>query len=678
MENLKYFEEEIKLVRPDARFNYDISKEFGVWDYLINSYEDRYEIIGGSKKAIEAGFVRMLRDLGFRFYTPQYTVRPKIDSAPRLNKFIRPAWSSRLWPAYGHDKRFRGYHNLEEPLIKFQVLNGLNLSYERVGHAWIHMKGRIEVSDDNPEGLFVGNTLQLDHPDAVRRIVKDRIEYLRQLQAVDPDEYMVSIDASDGDTTPSDVYYEWVNKVAKSIKEQAPESWVSSYAYAGHRHPPSFKLEDNVFIQVAIGFSTAGFPSYDALVNAWNRKASRVGIREYADVLAWGNGHPGRSKLSGHKQYWQSHMGRWRDGGADIFNAETSASWFTNLVGNQIIMNMFVYGQADTVKIRDEIIDNMFEGDEKIKTLYKYMASGQQMNEFMWRRIFVLLRDATVRNQAYLDLRDAMIVQYQIYKLGPENTFGEKISEWEKVMSMLYNVMPRNIVHSYGLHRRLANSRAPRPDLNMFANPIPDWYDNRDPVPTEQMMLSDLKDLFSKTKLPKYSDEYKLVNTGLEQLKTPYIQSRYGMTALIMGPISYYIDDEEFEINDSDFLKIILNKNKTLKIGDGDGTIAVVCSPKNPPWLESVIAGNAWIYHTGGDLLIDGNPRITMFTPDRSDNTPLTRESGKLYSRIPNVGKGLQFVSGPNMRGFISIWSDPPLIQLKKDKIILPADVNYD
>lgn len=670
------FLEELQAIQPDAVFLETVDDQMPRREFEVTGTgPDIVTIRAGSRAAVRSAKVRLLHDLGYRFYAPRHIHRPPSVDVSEVSFVGEKAWDSRVFLAYGFSKFHREYHGLDGPGARWRTLNGLTDPLHPVGHAWRNMRSRIEASSDSPEGLFEGDTLQIDHPRAVDRIVVDRLALLAENRERNPDHFMVSIEAADSDTTPSDEYYRWANLVADGIREAEPDAWVSTYAYAGHRAPPEFVLRSNVFVQVALGFSTAGRSSYDELIADWGDVAAHVGLRDYVDVLAWTHGHPGSDRVG----RFSEEMERRANHGS-VFAAETSGSWMVNLWLHQVMTQTLLKGSCDSEEVLIEMVENLFEGDPEIAALYRYWATGPRRNDFLWARSFRHLERAEVRNQNWADLRDAVLIQYDIWRLMQKAPYGpEDEAEWLDVMAKVYNVMPRAIIHSYGQERRLANSAAPREEwrFSEFREPKTPYLTMAGVVPTDEEFQVEIADLILRTVVEPIPEEFEIERLpGGGDRICPSMFARTGFQAVVVGPVKYRLGEGiPVEIDGTTIVDV--PPQVRLHWMGGEGSIATICHPEDPPFLEG--SGNSWIRHGGGDLLVDGNPRITVFSPPpltRWDCTVDSREVGSSYTRLPDLAEGSYFVQGSNLRGLTSIWSGPPLLQWREDRFIKPAEVS--
>jgi hypothetical protein len=88
----------------------------------------------------------------------------------------------------------------------------------------------------------------------------------------------------------SDMYYHYVNEVARRVKEEFPDRYIGAIAYNDVTAPPLGEMEDNVFVVLVNDPSEYFDASYRALdeelVAGWEAKGITMGLYYYLDNLA--------------------------------------------------------------------------------------------------------------------------------------------------------------------------------------------------------------------------------------------------------------------------------------------------------------------------------------------------------------------------------------------------------
>lgn len=132
-----------------------------------------------------------------------------------------------------------------------------------------------------------------------------------------------------------------VNKVAKAVGEKYPNVVLGCYGYSAYSHPPSFKLEPNVFIQTTTEYRRTPLSLEDQM-DMWGKRAKQVGIRGYWSVYQWDWDNPRVGKfvpdtLQKNLQFYNLHN-------ATAYNTEACNNWgargLTYYAGSQLLWNV--------------------------------------------------------------------------------------------------------------------------------------------------------------------------------------------------------------------------------------------------------------------------------------------------------------------------------------------------
>jgi hypothetical protein len=141
--------------------------------------------------------------------------------------------------------------------------------------------------------------------------------------------------------TVSETLFNAVNQVAKAVAAKYPNVILGCYGYSAYSHPPSFKLEPNVFIQTTTEYRRTPLSLEDQM-NMWGQRAKQVGIRGYWSVYQWDWDNPKVGKfipelVQKDLQFYNSHN-------ATAYNTEACNNWgprgLTYYVGSQVLWNV--------------------------------------------------------------------------------------------------------------------------------------------------------------------------------------------------------------------------------------------------------------------------------------------------------------------------------------------------
>ena len=676
------YEDELNRVSEAADLEVSVDPSLDRHAFAINTVNTTFLVRGGSEYACDVACARLLREQGFRYWSPQ------IDSIPIA---LRPVtlegeivWRSRLFLQYGHwriQPLAEEGNRLKEAYERWAKLVGVWENRAPTGHSWGSIRDRLEARGELPDGLFFEDTDQLNiyHPEAVSAVVADRVRLLLSLRANEPDagHYMVSIEAADGqDIGPDgvpytpDQYFGWANEVAKGVREAIPDAWVSSYAYSNHRVPPSFQLEPNLHVEVTTAFSMGGYESYDALIAAWIERASsaeQIGERSFPSVHEWTWGYPGAARACSGIS-WRETLPKRHALGLRTWNGQTNGNWMVQLYGTQCLIEWLLTGECDEDRILTELTDQVFGSSPEARELFSYWATMPATNAFMWANSYELV--ARIDSD---DLRDAVMMAYDHWQwVQRGSVLGD--DEFVTLLEKSANIAATDAYHSYAEQRRLGNGLIKKdwPELWMFALPPPKWLSGEKGFSDEEFR-QELVDLRSQTQIPEYSETLELFHTGEPFASAPYLQSRHPTELHIVGPVTLHLDDAVVSFGPGQHAHPIAGKTK-VEYCRGQGSAAIRIHPEDGVFMEQIQGGNAWIWAETSTLRADGNPRFTLLTPKRYDCTLHTRKPGFPYTEIVDASAGVITVSGPNLRGVVSVWSDPPFIQLRRDVFVMPEN----
>jgi hypothetical protein len=124
--------------------------------------------------------------------------------------------------------------------------------------------------------------------------------------------------------TVSETLFNAVNQVARAVGEKYPNVMLGCYGYSAYSHPPSFKLEPNVFIQATTQYRRTPLTLQEQM-DMWGKRASQVGIRGYWSVYQWDWDNPGVGKFI--PDSIQKDLQFYYKNNATAFNTEASDNW---------------------------------------------------------------------------------------------------------------------------------------------------------------------------------------------------------------------------------------------------------------------------------------------------------------------------------------------------------------
>lgn len=141
--------------------------------------------------------------------------------------------------------------------------------------------------------------------------------------------------------TVSETMFNAINLVAQEVRKKYPNVILGCYGYSAYSHPPTFKLEPNIFIQTTTHYRRTPLTLQEQM-NLWGKRASQIGIRGYWSVYQWDWDNPTVGKfipdsIQKDLQFYHKHN-------AVAFNTEASNNWaprgLSYYIGSQLLWNV--------------------------------------------------------------------------------------------------------------------------------------------------------------------------------------------------------------------------------------------------------------------------------------------------------------------------------------------------
>ncbi len=344
----------------------------GAEAYAIRTEPGRVRLIGATDLGASHAAYRLLEYLGCRWLFPaaEWEVIPSRPTvAVSLNVTERPAFlSRRIWWGYGFfDRRCRQDYRTWARRNRMAQSRRVHC-----GHAWqaIIRRNR-EAFDKHPEYLALvdgqrrGPQMCVANP-AVRKLA---VRYALDAFAADPNRHMVSMETSDGSDHCqctacrklggiSDRAFGLANEAARAVAEKHPGKMIGMLAYNDHCEPPSFPLEDNVYVQSTAGF-IRGPHTHEELMELWPKVCRDLGFYEYFSVWLWDFDMPpgGRGADVG---YIARRIRRYAALGATSLHCESGNNWGLHGRGYVLANRLMWEPDADANAILDDFYVRAF------------------------------------------------------------------------------------------------------------------------------------------------------------------------------------------------------------------------------------------------------------------------------------------------------------------------------
>jgi hypothetical protein len=498
----------------------------GVRDaYAIVTHADRVYILGNSETAARHGVADLLRHWGFRWFapSPRWHIVPELTTLTiDLNRVETPTLiDRRIWYAYG--MRGDDLSPLMENYERWAIANRLSVpSLMHTGHSFGSIIRRNSAAfEAHPEYYAMLRSGERDtkrpinarkfdysNPELIELVAKDRLRLLEERQQRNPDEFMVSVDPSDGEGTchseacqalgtTTDRVFHLANEVAKRLRDSKPEAWVGLYAYSSHRLPPTIPVEPNVYVQVAMAFNKTSY-TYPELVEAWSEKVEAIGLREYYGVEAWDWGLPGRMR-GGSVAYHEKWIPFYAARKVNAINAETNANWGGQMLGLHVASALMWNPGADVQELTDDFFEKAFgDAAATMRSFHTNLDASPPLRPATLLPLFEDISEAWGETQSaeirarLVDLMSYLVYvsryrDFELVRSGRPKRDDAYYAALKPLMEYAWRIRHRDIVHYYALARRLCNG-LPRKDNRL------DFYmfnKDREPVWKQGEPLTD-------------------------------------------------------------------------------------------------------------------------------------------------------------------------------------------
>ncbi len=425
---------------PDAALQQDLeirNGRDGVEAFVIRTEAERQRLrlIGGTDPGTSHAVFRFLESLGCRWFFPS-PVWEVVPSSPTLAVAIDEAdrpkiLSRRIWWGYGFFDRREGRCQAD---YEAWARHNRMAQSRRIwcGHAWqtiIH--DHQAAFDAHPEYLALvkderrGPQFCVSHP-AVRQIATAwALDQLRRRPELD----MVSMETSDGLNhcecpdcrqlgSVSQRVFGLANEVARAVAREFPGKMVGLYAYSDHCEPPSFPLEDNVYVQSTAGFIRGRY-TFDELMELWPKRCRNMGFYEYFSVWLWDFDMPPGGR-GANVDLIRQRIRRYAELGATSLDCESGNNWGLHGRGYYVANRLMWNPDVDVDALLTDFYQQAFgPAAEVMRRYYERLDPGSEplMSEHL---LALALRDLQEACRLAADRPDVLarldhLKQYQHY-----------------------------------------------------------------------------------------------------------------------------------------------------------------------------------------------------------------------------------------------------------------------
>jgi len=165
-----------------------------------------------------------------------------------------------------------------------------------------------------------------------------------------------------------DVYFKYVNAVAKAVHARWSGKYVAFLPYAAVSKPPNFKLEDNVMMFV---FSKNGNPKH--VLDAWQGKVKHIGVYQWLYGMAY--------VIPNHWPHAIQDYLRWvRNHGGKAFKGEAYVAWAQGGCKMWVLNNLLWNVDADVDTLLADYCQHAY-GKEAAPAMARYFVQAENIYE---------------------------------------------------------------------------------------------------------------------------------------------------------------------------------------------------------------------------------------------------------------------------------------------------------
>jgi hypothetical protein len=315
--------------------------------------DQRLWLVARSDHGLAHAVYTYLEHLGCRWYFPseRWTFVPERGDI-RLDQPIAlaPAFRSRFFfgsGGFGGNLPLDPRRELQARWMTWQQRNRFGGEFLLAGHSGeaFNLKHR-KTLEEHPEyrAMVSGERVPWSqiskfcpaNKEVVDLFVRDRLDTYRLARKADPQgmhSWAVSVEPADGGGhcdspearalgSVSDRVFHVANQVARAVRAEFPNGWVSLYAYNEHAAVPAIPLEPNVYVMVIpYAFQRTGLLP-EQLLDAWSKKVPRLGVYDYWSIPDWSHDLPTFDFLG----FGPDRLRGWHARHIDSFNCESTFS----------------------------------------------------------------------------------------------------------------------------------------------------------------------------------------------------------------------------------------------------------------------------------------------------------------------------------------------------------------
>lgn len=351
--------------------------QLGPEGFIIRSDGRNLYLIGTESSGVQHAVATFLRQLGCRWFFPgdAWEVIPS-------QKTIQGKWDLIQHPSFPTQRRiwygFGANAKNKRDLLHWERMNRMGGAIKiSIGHTWHGLNPERDFQNHPEWFAWVEGQRQsskpcYSHPQVLQTAIEyaltqagrgqqmismtppDGLGYcecercISVFQGAEPKRIHRSLFAERPDgvlvNVTSETLFAFINKIAESVSEKYPKVFIGCYAYSAYSHPPSFKLHPNVYLQTTTAFRRTP-QTLEEQLEAYGRKASQVGIRDYYSVFQWDWDYPNPGAFT--PDVIRQKLKSYRNFGVTAINAEASNNWAARGLSYYVASELMWDGDVD-------------------------------------------------------------------------------------------------------------------------------------------------------------------------------------------------------------------------------------------------------------------------------------------------------------------------------------------
>lgn len=384
----------------------------GLEAFTIRTEDERLLLIAATEQGVPHAVFHLLEKLGCRWFFPakEWEVLPFHPTlSVSLNESERPAILNRRVTFGGGSLNYKEY---EQWLRRNRQVNSYHAAQGHNYHRIIIENS--EAFKNHPEYYALRDgrrateaptQLCLSNPELRKIINKWAVESLQR----DSTKMMISLEPNDNHNhcqceecakigTISDRVFGLANEVARTLSRTLPGRGVGILAYAVHSEPPSFDLEPNVYLNLAIGANNGRY-RYHELLNLWRLRAKNIGVYEYFSVWYWDLDLPPGGRAANTAYLREEFSWDWyKNNNIISLNGESGDNWGINGRGYYLLSKLMWNPKVDADAILQDFVDKAFgPAAPAMKRYYERLDPGNDplVNDHLIQQCFADVQEAS-------------------------------------------------------------------------------------------------------------------------------------------------------------------------------------------------------------------------------------------------------------------------------------------